>query len=491
MYECIGGVGGHPGAQYEGPPDACGNSTLKRGYACSTVNLIGSWRKQWSARSGSTSPMVPFGLVSLHAGGSEGHPYNMANFRHAQTAGYGFLPGPVGSPMEKTFVAQAYDAGDPGDRIDPFGPASQADAPYQSAYDFPTQGRKGYSNGGHQSFTPQYMGGLHPRSKQIIGRRLALAARAVAYGESDVPFTGPVLKSCKIHPTNTMCPPGGVQVGNEVRPCTPNGQWNSRIIQRQITLSYDEQLLGEDAVRVWPTTPDTEGLASLAMFNCINGTCLSSCGSNVTCVNRCARINSATCMNGWASTPVGPAGNGFNPTQYQNNHFDFATARVISPLEVQFNHTLWMPASISFNSGNSQGFQYHRPGDKCWGQPCKNSKVDGWSNVIATAPTALPVGCQMQCPTPEQLAATGQWCENCTHTLEITGVRYAWSESPCCGGQLASQNVIPCPVNSCPISTVNSTLPAVPFTAKIRYTNDSLYTNEGSCECFAPQKCSE
>ena len=55
------------------------------------------------------------------------------------------------------------------------------------------------------------------------------------------------------------------------------------------------------------------------------------------------------------------------------------------------------------------------------------------------------------------------------HWPQVTGVRYAWSESPCCGGQLASQNIIPCPVNSCPISTVNSTLPAVPFYAKITY----------------------
>jgi len=121
-----------------------------RGYACSTINLIGTWREQFSARpvrlpsisvtfncsrkvisvtftfnspspvqndQGTTSPTFPFGLVSLHAGGSEGHEFNMANFRHAQTAGYGFLPGPAGSGMENTFVAQAYDAGDPGDRI--------------------------------------------------------------------------------------------------------------------------------------------------------------------------------------------------------------------------------------------------------------------------------------------------------------------------------------------------------------------------------------
>lgn len=60
-------------------------------------------------RPGTTASDFPFGIVSLHAGGSEGHPYNMANFRHAQTANYGFLPGPKGSGMERTFIAQAYD----------------------------------------------------------------------------------------------------------------------------------------------------------------------------------------------------------------------------------------------------------------------------------------------------------------------------------------------------------------------------------------------
>ena len=50
--------------------------------------------------------------------------------------------------MEKTFIAQAYDAGDPGMRANGFrgqgpwghtfaGPQSQADSPFQEAYDQP------------------------------------------------------------------------------------------------------------------------------------------------------------------------------------------------------------------------------------------------------------------------------------------------------------------------------------------------------------------
>jgi hypothetical protein len=43
-------------------------------------------------------------------------------------------------------------------------------------------------------------------------------------------------------------------------------------------------------------------------------------------------------------------------------------------------------------------------------------------------------------------------------------------------------------VNSCPISTYNSTLPAVPFSAKITYNNDSA-SGVGTCECTPPQVC--
>ena len=131
--------------------------------------------------------MFPFGIVSLAAGTSEGHGKNMGNFRHAQTASYGFLPGPEGSGLESTFIAQGYDAGDPGTREKSFGklprlqckpdpeagpgkqqcteifqggfsgPQAQADSPYQGDYDAPFEGRVGWSEGGYQHFTHQYM----------------------------------------------------------------------------------------------------------------------------------------------------------------------------------------------------------------------------------------------------------------------------------------------------------------------------------------------
>lgn len=69
-------------------------------------NMISEWRKAWSVVDGTTSPSFPFGIVTLAGGTSEGCSFNMPNMRLAQTASYGILPGPVGSGMENTFVAQ-------------------------------------------------------------------------------------------------------------------------------------------------------------------------------------------------------------------------------------------------------------------------------------------------------------------------------------------------------------------------------------------------
>eukprot|EP00041_Stephanoeca_diplocostata_P024485 m.621907 g.621907 ORF g.621907 m.621907 type:complete len:351 (+) comp22538_c0_seq79:129-1181(+) len=307
--------------------------------------------------------------------------------------------------MENTFIAQAYDAGDPGNRAGSQTRArSPVDFPYQAAYDMPFPGRAGYSAAGLQSFTPQYMGGLHPRAKQTIGRRLALAARAVAYGETGVPFTGPVLKNCTVGAENTQCAPG--IPGS----CHTGGNMN----QRQITLNFDETLLGADVVRVWETQPQQNDRVIISMYDCINGTCLESCGHNTTCVELCAIRKTQPCLNGWAATPLGPSQNGDNPAQYDSSLYNFRTHDSVSPLEVQLNGTLWMPASISFNAVHSQGdplnknckFDPRHPDVK----PCVNwTKVDGWNSVVAMVPVSIPIGCgagmstegyERQCPFP-------------------------------------------------------------------------------------------
>ena len=48
----------------------------------------------------------------------------------------------------------------------------------------------------------------------------------------------------------------------------------------------------------------------------------------------------------------------------------------------------------------------------------------------------------------------------------VTGVRYAWGTNPCCPA--INRNNVGCPPASCPITSFNSSLPAVPFWASVR-----------------------
>jgi hypothetical protein len=64
---------------------------------------------------------------------------------------------------------------------------------------------------------------------------------------------------------------------------------------------------------------------------------------------------------------------------------------------------------------------------------------------------------------------------------KVTGIRYAWQDSPCCPG--VQRGLMPCPVNNCPLQTKDSRLPAAPFSAAI--------TDRGVCECTAPKTCNE
>ena len=79
-------------------------------------------------------------------------------------------------------------------------------------------------------------------------------------------------------------------------------------------------------------------------------------------------------------------------------------------------------------------------------QPCGRNATTGeraplWNAAVA----ALPLGA--------------------FNASEITAVRYGWGEDPCCPG--VDRTVAPCAPGSCPISAFNSSLPAVPFIARV------------------------
>lgn len=52
-----------------------------------------------------------------------------------------------------------------------------------------------------------------------------------------------------------------------------------------------------------------------------------------------------------------------------------------------------------------------------------------------------------------------------SNTTDITAIRYAWNEDPCCPG--VDRTLAPCPPNSCPLQGYRSRLPAVPFLARV------------------------
>lgn len=222
------------------------------GYACKMETLVSAWRTAFNA----TSEELPFGIVTLAGGSDEGQPYNMAAMRYAQTGNQGWLPS---DSMPNTFAAQAFDLGDPC--------GQQAESGFRSGGDGRCCSNTLAGGGGWPCYrgatphTPQYMGvwthalscftapallpplivapadgalhlvsvvmqALHPRIKKEVGRRLAVAARAVSLGHTEETSTGPVLSGCTVADNSKQ--------GN-----LPN-----------ITLSFRTDLLKGDAIMV-------------------------------------------------------------------------------------------------------------------------------------------------------------------------------------------------------------------------------------------------
>jgi len=167
--------------------NTCGTTEKGEGYGCFQENMIRTWRKWWSVESGTTDPNFSFGVVSLAGGTSEGHSGLMPHFRWSQTSDCGLLPN---TRLPNTFIAQAYDIPDPMSAPDyntVYGPS----APWTS-----TPGMKAGI-----PYTQDYMGGLHPRFKRLVGERLARAARVHHFGKADTAWSGPSFKGCYLNRT--------------------------------------------------------------------------------------------------------------------------------------------------------------------------------------------------------------------------------------------------------------------------------------------------
>ncbi|XP_038179617.1 sialate O-acetylesterase [Arvicola amphibius] len=139
---------------YQGESNANYNRDL---YSCMFPALIDDWRRTFHYGSqGQTERFFPFGFVQLSSytllNTSD---YEFPEIRWHQTADFGFVPN---LKMPNTFMAVAMDLCD---RDSPFG-------------------------------------SIHPRDKQTVAYRLYLGARAVAYGEKNLIFQGPLPKKIEL-----------------------------------------------------------------------------------------------------------------------------------------------------------------------------------------------------------------------------------------------------------------------------------------------------
>ena len=166
-----------------------GNSDDSSGYSCEVPKMVDEWRSLFSLEPGTTNPNAPFGLVTLAASGNEGHP-DIGGMYVAQTASYGDLPNAV---FKNTFYAHAFDLSDP---------FSNTTCYYKGCC--PNNLKPGaFCNGCDQycdslNATNYYMGPIHPRTKQPVGKRLAQSCYGTVYKPGAVAVRGPILSGCEV-----------------------------------------------------------------------------------------------------------------------------------------------------------------------------------------------------------------------------------------------------------------------------------------------------
>ncbi|XP_052239468.1 sialate O-acetylesterase-like [Dreissena polymorpha] len=118
-------------------------------YQCQFTAMINDWRAKFRASSHqNATAKLPFGFVQLAPNANKTIHSGWPDLRWSQTAGYGYVPNPS---LSDVFMSVAMDLPD-----------------FNSPY-----------------------GSVHPRDKYDVADRLALAGRAVAYGEQGLDYQGP------------------------------------------------------------------------------------------------------------------------------------------------------------------------------------------------------------------------------------------------------------------------------------------------------------
>jgi sialate O-acetylesterase len=116
---------------------------------------------------------------------------------------------------------------------------------------------------------------IHPLNKEDVGKRLALAARNIVYGEKDVVYSGPIYKSMiidgnKITLTFTDVDGGLVARGGELKYFAIAGPdkkfvWAKAKIEGDKIIVWSDKVKNPIAVRyAWADNPDGANLYNKA-----------------------------------------------------------------------------------------------------------------------------------------------------------------------------------------------------------------------------------
>ncbi len=167
---------------------------------------------------------------------------------------------------------------------------------------------------------------IHPKNKQEVGRRLALAARAIAYGE-DLVYSGPIYKAMTVESNKVYISfehvGGGLQArGGELKRFEIAGSdgrfvWAKARIDGQRVVVWSDAVSQPSAVRyAWATNPEgcnlynAEGLPA-SSFRTADAVAMPL--PRATHVYHCRRVDKGPVIDGrlndplWAKTPsIGP-----------------------------------------------------------------------------------------------------------------------------------------------------------------------------------------
>jgi sialate O-acetylesterase len=112
---------------------------------------------------------------------------------------------------------------------------------------------------------------LHPTDKKTVGERLALAARAVAYGDADIVYSGPVLQSVRSKGNelvlefdamgSSLAVHGDELLGFAIAGADGRYAWASARIEEGRVLLHSPDVPKPEFVRyAWADNPDTANL---------------------------------------------------------------------------------------------------------------------------------------------------------------------------------------------------------------------------------------